>query len=45
MSLLEILQTQSILKSKLDKGECGESGVAKKEVRQLIIDVAEKLCA
>jgi len=44
VSLLEILQTQSILKAKLDKGGCGESGVGKKEVRQLILDVAGKLC-
>ncbi|KIJ62739.1 hypothetical protein HYDPIDRAFT_30327 [Hydnomerulius pinastri MD-312] len=42
--LLEILQSRSILKGKLEKGGCGEAGVAKKEVRNLILEVAEKLC-
>ncbi|KAH7926479.1 hypothetical protein BV22DRAFT_1032860 [Leucogyrophana mollusca] len=42
--LLEVLQARSILKGKLEKGGCGEGGVAKKEVRKLIVEVAEKLC-
>lgn len=42
--LLEILQSQSHLKSKLEKGGCGESGVRKKEIRKLVEEVAGKLC-
>jgi hypothetical protein len=42
--LLEILQSQSHLKLKLEKGGCGESGVQKKEVRKLVEEVASKLC-
>jgi hypothetical protein len=43
-SLLEVLQAQKILKSKLEKGGCGETGVVKKEARKLIEEVAKKLC-
>ncbi|KAI0685795.1 PPPDE putative peptidase domain-containing protein [Cerioporus squamosus] len=43
-SLLEVLQSRETLKSKLEKGGCGESGVQKPEVRKLIEEVAEKLC-
>lgn len=42
--LLEILQSQAHLKSKLEKGGCGESGVQKDEVRKLVEEVAIKLC-
>jgi len=42
--LLEVLQSQSVLRSKLDKGGCGESGVGKKEVRKLVLEVAGNLC-
>jgi len=43
-SLLEALGAQGVLKEKLEKGGCGESGVVKKEVRKLILEVADKLC-
>ncbi|TFK52400.1 DUF862-domain-containing protein [Heliocybe sulcata] len=42
--LLEVLQASATLKSKLGKGGCGEDGIAKKNVRQLVTEVAEKLC-
>ncbi|KAI9462222.1 PPPDE putative peptidase domain-containing protein [Boletus coccyginus] len=42
--LLETLQAREKLKGKLEKGGCGESGVVKKEVRKLILEVADKLC-
>jgi len=42
--LLEILQSGSCLKFKLEKGGCGEFGVQKKEVRKLVEEVASKLC-
>ncbi|KAG1898145.1 PPPDE putative peptidase domain-containing protein [Suillus fuscotomentosus] len=43
-SLLEVLQAQKILKDKLERGGCGDTGVVKKEARKLIEEVAEKLC-
>ena len=43
--LLETLRAQEVLKGKLEKGGCGEGGVGKKEVRRLILEVADKLCA
>ena len=43
--LLEALRAPEVLKGKLEKGGCGEGGVAKKEVRRLILEVADKLCA
>ncbi|EPQ54651.1 DUF862-domain-containing protein [Gloeophyllum trabeum ATCC 11539] len=42
--LLEVVQASSTLKGKLEKGGCGENGVTKKDIRQLITEVAEKLC-
>ncbi|KAF8558342.1 DUF862-domain-containing protein [Imleria badia] len=42
--LLEMLGAREVLKGKLEKGGCGESGVVKKEVRRLILEVADKLC-
>ncbi|KAF5369387.1 hypothetical protein D9758_002826 [Tetrapyrgos nigripes] len=45
LSLLEVLLTKSILKKKLGPGGCGEKGVAKNEVRRLVEEVADKLCA
>lgn len=42
--LLEVLQARRILKGKLERGGCGDAGVAKKEVRKIIEEVAEKLC-
>jgi len=44
--LLQVLQTQGTLRSKLRQGLGweGEGGVGKKEVRELIAEVAEKLC-
>ncbi|KAG7088268.1 hypothetical protein E1B28_012282 [Marasmius oreades] len=44
-SLLEVLQAKQILKAKLQPGQCGEKGVEKKEVRKLLEEVANKLCA
>ncbi|KAI9058199.1 DUF862-domain-containing protein [Trametes sanguinea] len=44
-SLLEVLQSRDTLKKKLGKGGCGENGVQKPEVRKLVEEVAEKLCA
>ncbi|KAI0333739.1 DUF862-domain-containing protein [Cubamyces sp. BRFM 1775] len=44
-SLLEVLQSRETLKRKLAKGGCGENGVQKPEVRKLVTEVAEKLCA
>ena len=44
-SLLEVLQSRETLKGKLAKGGCGENGVQKPEVRRLVAEVAEKLCA
>ncbi|OSD07373.1 DUF862-domain-containing protein [Trametes coccinea BRFM310] len=44
-SLLEVLQSRDTLKTKLGKGGCGENGVQKAEVRKLVEEVAEKLCA
>ena len=43
-SMLEVLESKKTLKSKLEKGECGEAGVQKPEVRKLIEEVADKLC-
>ena len=43
-SMLEVLESKKTLKSKLEKGGCGEAGVQKPEVRKLIEEVAEKLC-
>ncbi|KAI0631986.1 PPPDE putative peptidase domain-containing protein [Trametes polyzona] len=43
--LLEVLQSRETLKSKLAKGGCGEEGVQKLEVRKLVEEVADKLCA
>lgn len=45
--LLEVLQAQGTLESKLRKGDGweGDGGVNKQEVRQLIEEVADKLCA
>ena len=43
-SLLEVLQSKETLKSKLEKGGCGENGVQKAEVRKLVVEVADKLC-
>ncbi|KAF9071216.1 PPPDE putative peptidase domain-containing protein [Rhodocollybia butyracea] len=42
--LLEVLQAKTILKGKLAKGGCGETGVSKKDVRKLVEEVADKLC-
>lgn len=42
--LLEVLQARGVLKTKLEKGGCGEAGVVKKEIRRLVVEVAEKLC-
>lgn len=44
--LLQVLQTQGILRSKLEQGSGweGEGGVGRKEVRELIAEVADKLC-
>ncbi|OCH87713.1 DUF862-domain-containing protein [Obba rivulosa] len=42
--LLEVLQARDTLKSKLERGGCGEQGVQKKDVRKLVEEVAEKLC-
>ncbi|KAH9847895.1 DUF862-domain-containing protein [Lenzites betulinus] len=42
--LLEVLQSQETLQSKLAKGGCGENGVQKPEVRKLVNEVASKLC-
>lgn len=44
LPLLDVLQAQDVLKRKLAKGGCGETGVVKKEVRKLIEEVAGKLC-
>ncbi|KAF8440856.1 PPPDE putative peptidase domain-containing protein [Boletus edulis BED1] len=43
-SLLEALDAQRVLKGKLEKGGCREGGVGKKDVRRLILEVADKLC-
>ena len=43
-SMLEVLESKKTLKSKVEKGGCGEAGVQKPEVRKLIEEVAEKLC-
>ncbi|RDB15260.1 hypothetical protein Hypma_004803 [Hypsizygus marmoreus] len=42
--LLDVLQAREVLKRKLLKGGCGESGVSKKEVKKLVEEVANKLC-
>ncbi|CAA7269061.1 unnamed protein product [Cyclocybe aegerita] len=44
--LLEVLQTKDVLKSKLTKGSgwAAEGGLAKKDVRKLVDEVATKLC-
>jgi hypothetical protein len=46
-TLLEVLQVKGTLQSKLTKGDGWESegGVSKKDVRQLIAEVADKLCS
>ncbi|PPQ86324.1 hypothetical protein CVT25_005625 [Psilocybe cyanescens] len=45
--LLEVLQSRQLLKSKLVKGDGWktEGGIGKKDVRKLVEEVAEKLCA
>lgn len=45
--LLDVLQIQQILKDKLVKGLGWntDSGIAKKNVRKLVEEVADKLCA
>ena len=43
--MLEVLQSKETLKGKLEKGGCGDNGVQKVEVRKLVVEVAEKLCA
>lgn len=43
--MLEVLQSKETLKSKLEKGGCGDNGVQKAEVRKLVVEMAEKLCA
>jgi desumoylating isopeptidase 1 len=44
--LLDVLQAKQILKAKLVKGDGwnGEGGLMKKEVRQLVQEVSDKLC-
>lgn len=44
--LLQVLQTQEMLRSKLRQGPGweGEGGVGKQEVRELIAEIADKLC-
>ncbi|KAF9219270.1 DUF862-domain-containing protein [Gyrodon lividus] len=42
--LLEAMKSREVLKGKLEESGCGEAGVAKKEVRKLILEVSEKLC-
>jgi hypothetical protein len=42
--LLEVLQARDTLQSKLTKGQCGENGAQKKEVKALLQEVATKLC-
>jgi hypothetical protein len=44
MPLLEVLQATAALKAKLGTGLSGEFAVGKKEVRKLILEVADKLC-
>ncbi|TRM64171.1 PPPDE putative peptidase domain-containing protein [Schizophyllum amplum] len=44
LPMLEVLQAKSILLGKLEKGGCGEDGIAKKDVRSLVEEVAGKLC-
>ncbi|KAG2343218.1 DUF862-domain-containing protein [Suillus weaverae] len=43
-SLLEVLQAQKILRDKLERGGCGDTGVVKKEARKLIEEVAKEFC-
>ncbi|KAH6911566.1 thioredoxin family protein [Coprinopsis sp. MPI-PUGE-AT-0042] len=44
--LLEVLQAKQVLKAKLVKGDGwnGEGGLTKKDVRQLVREVSDKLC-
>lgn len=44
--LLEVLQTQQTLKGKLAKGPGWdkEGGIAKKDIRRLVEEVADRLC-
>ena len=44
--LLEVLQVRDVLMAKLSGGPegCGEKGVVKKDVRDLIKEVADELC-
>jgi desumoylating isopeptidase 1 len=44
MALLQVLQSQAVLNRKLAKNGCGDNGVSKKDVRRLVMEVAEKLC-
>ncbi|KDQ62274.1 hypothetical protein JAAARDRAFT_189616 [Jaapia argillacea MUCL 33604] len=42
--LLEVLQARDVLKGKLVRDGCGALGVQKKDVRNLVTEVADKLC-
>ncbi|KIK97078.1 hypothetical protein PAXRUDRAFT_825327 [Paxillus rubicundulus Ve08.2h10] len=42
--LLEGLNAREVLKGKLERAGCGETGIGKKEVRTLVLEVAEQLC-
>lgn len=42
--LLEVLQARDTVNSKLSKGQCGENGAQKKDVKALVSEVASKLC-
>ena len=44
--LLDVLQAKQVLKAKLTKGDGWKSdgGIAKKELRQLVQEIADKLC-
>ncbi|KAF8650336.1 hypothetical protein AX16_005277 [Volvariella volvacea WC 439] len=44
-SLLEVLQAKDKLRGKLVKGGCGSDGVVKKDIRKLVEEVADVLCA
>ena len=45
--LIEVLQVREILMAKLSGGPggCGEKGVVKKDVRDLVKEVADELCS
>ncbi|TCD70510.1 hypothetical protein EIP91_002855 [Steccherinum ochraceum] len=42
--LLEVLQAKDTLRSKLEKGGCGEEGVRNADVRKLVQQVSDSLC-